>query len=168
MADLSCLEERLLQVPNQHAQQMHRILQWLAFADGPFIDCEEGSRPQLSVALLVETTKAPSSGTSFWGAPPRLSLDDIIKLLAGIAESNEFCHSRSYGDEETVNGLQLVKSVRDELLSERFRQVPLKASHAENQKEEESSRGPVCLSCSVIIRSGPMLQFVLPSQRFTS
>ncbi len=116
------LEDLLLQIPTQNSEQVHTVLQWLAFGNEPLMQsgCQH-DRHLLSCDQLAEVS--PVSLTS-------LSVDSecyihpagLKQLLGETVELEEAPRKRWINDEQTVTIIRLKDEIREELLSETFRQ----------------------------------------------
>ncbi|KAL8794641.1 MAG: hypothetical protein Q9195_002837 [Heterodermia aff. obscurata] len=120
MAVMTPLEERLLQIPSEHVEQFHVILQWLAVGDEPLLGVDEWSLHLLTLTELAETTIVVPQTFSVTDSR-RLTSDFIVERLNGIVEVYEVRRNHHISDDETLTGLRFVEGAREELLSEDFR-----------------------------------------------
>ena len=123
--DRSSIEESLLRIPYRNHEQAHRLLQWLAFVDEPFKHRPNWQRQPFTLAQLAETTLIPlSSSRKSPNDNQLLSANEIIEMLAGVAEPEEVSRDRYINDTERIISLRLVDGVREYLFSDTCAQGP--------------------------------------------
>ncbi|KAL9032024.1 MAG: hypothetical protein Q9180_006751 [Flavoplaca navasiana] len=118
----TCLENLLLQIPIQNVEQVHTILQWLAFGDEPILQsrCKQDQH-LLSLEQLADTSLVSPKSRSV-DANRYIRPEELKQLLGELIELEEAPRKRWINDEQPVIIVRLKHEIREELLSETFRQ----------------------------------------------
>ncbi|KAL8759603.1 MAG: hypothetical protein Q9199_000647 [Rusavskia elegans] len=114
------LKDRLLHIPTRHAEQVHIILQWLAFANEPILEARsQHDRHLLTVSQLAELSTVSLNSLSV-DTNRYIDPAELERLLDGLVDVEEVGRNRWINDDQPTTIMRLKDEVRRELLSERF------------------------------------------------
>ncbi|KAL8976547.1 MAG: hypothetical protein Q9205_007463, partial [Flavoplaca limonia] len=143
----TCLENLLVQIPIQNVEQVHTILQWLAFGDEPILQsrCKQDQH-LLSLEQLVEISllspKSRSVDTNRYIRPAELQ-----QLLGELIELEEAPRKRWINHEQPVTIIRLKDEIREELLSETFR----RGAASQSGFDESQAKETIAITCLILL-----------------
>ncbi|KAL8698415.1 MAG: hypothetical protein Q9201_006584 [Fulgogasparrea decipioides] len=143
MVEHTFLEEKLLQIPHQHVEQIHVALQWLAFSNTPLLE-NIGRHDQhpLTSDQLIEATFMPRKLSAI--AHKRLSHKELVHMLGDIILFEEVPRRRWINDDTKVTSVRLADGALEVLLSEAFAHGPA-ATFAVNAAQAKETIAITCL-----------------------
>ena len=141
------LEKLLLQIPIQNVEQVHTILQCLAFGGEPILQsrCKQDQH-LLSVEQLVETSLVSPKSRSM-DANRYIRPAELQQLLGELIELEEAPRKRWINDEQPVTIVRLKDGVREELLSETFR----RGAASEFAFDESQAKETIAITCLILL-----------------
>ena len=144
-SDNTSLEEQLLRIPDQYVEQIHVLLQWLAYGNEPSMHARlQFDRHMLTLKQLADTTSI--SPPAFSVDPDRgMSPDVIVDLLKGVVEVHKVGRNRAIGDDTKVAILKFADGIDQELLSQDFTHGPA-SRFSFNERQAKETIGITCLS----------------------
>ena len=139
------LEKQLLRIPDQYVEQIHVLLQWLAYGNEPSMHALlQFHRHMLTLEQLTDTTSI--SPRAFSVDPVRrMSPDVIVDLLKGVVEVHKVGRNRAFGDDAKVAILKFVDGIDEELLSQEFTHGPA-SRFSFNERQAKETIAITCLS----------------------
>ncbi|KAL8789300.1 MAG: hypothetical protein Q9213_001223 [Squamulea squamosa] len=137
MVESTFLEEKLLQIPHQHVEQIHVALQWLEFSNEPLLrNMGVYDQHPLTLDQLVEATFLPRKLSAI--IHERLSHEDLVHMLGDIVFLEEVPRKRWINDDTNITSVRLADGVLEELLSESFAQGPATRFAFEEARAKET------------------------------
>ncbi|KAL8894662.1 MAG: hypothetical protein Q9192_004145 [Flavoplaca navasiana] len=145
------LENLLLRIPIQKVEQVHTILQWLAFSNEPILQsrsklyCKQDQH-LLSLDQLTETSPVSPKSRSV-DANRYIRPAELKQLLDELIEVEEAPWKRWINDKQPVTIIQLKDEIREELLSETFRQ----GAASQFAFDEWQAKETIAVSCLILL-----------------
>ncbi|KAL8989374.1 MAG: hypothetical protein Q9169_008374 [Polycauliona sp. 2 TL-2023] len=141
------LEQKLLQIPDQYAEHLHTILQWLAFGNEPILETPSRHDQHLLSLNQLSELSAVSLDELSLDVTRYISAAKLEALLDGLVEIEEAPRKRWINDNRPVMIVQLVPDVKEELLSENFRQGPASRFAFDEKKAKET----IAIACLILL-----------------
>ncbi|KAL8873611.1 MAG: hypothetical protein Q9198_006997 [Flavoplaca austrocitrina] len=141
------LENLLLQIPIENVEQVHTILQWLAFGDEPILQSRfKQNHHLLSLEQLVETSILSLNNRSM-DANRYIRPAELQQLLGELVELEEAPRKRWINDEQPVTVIRLKDEIREELLSETFR----RGAASQFGFDESQAKETIAITCLILL-----------------
>ncbi|KAL8882197.1 MAG: hypothetical protein Q9198_000764 [Flavoplaca austrocitrina] len=141
------LEDLLLRIPVQNVEQVHTILQWLAFGNEPILQREcKHDQHLLSLDQLTGTCPVSPKSRSV-DANRYIRPAELQQLLGELVELEEAPRKRWINGEQTVTIIQLKNEIREELLSETFRQ----GAASQFAFDEWQAKETIAVTCLILL-----------------
>ncbi|KAL8853706.1 MAG: hypothetical protein Q9221_001517 [Calogaya cf. arnoldii] len=139
--------ERLLGQPAEHFEQIHIILQWLAFGNDPILQSRsEHDQHLLTLDQLAEVSIVSLNSLS--PDPNRyIPPTELKELLYKVAELEEVPRNRWINDDQLVTVVRFEEGVKEELLSDRFRQ----GAASRFAFDEAQAKETIAVTCLILL-----------------
>lgn len=141
------LENLLLRMPIQNVEQVHTILQWLAFGNEPILQRRrKQDQHLLSLDQLTKTSLVSPKSRSV-DATRYIRPAELQQLLGELVELEEAPRKRWINDKQPVTIIRLKDEIREEILSETFRQ----GAASQFAFDEWQAKETIAVSCLILL-----------------